>query len=125
MKMILILLYLSYISCFNIIVINRRNLISSIVYKQLFNNNYINNPLIISCNNIGNRIAQDLHDMNIKVTATTTKPNKKLDLLNIVDNVVIISQMEIGKDEICKMLPDFELIEDYGGDILLKNKNLK
>lgn len=100
--MILILLYLSYVSCFNIIVINRRDLISSIVYKQLFNNYYINNPLIISCNNIGNRIAQDLHDMNIKVTATTTKPNRKSDLLNIVDNVVIIPQMEIGKDEIFK-----------------------
>lgn len=32
---------------------------------------------------------------------------------------------EIGKDEICKMLPNFEVIQDYGGDILLKNKNLK
>ena len=29
---------------------------------------------------------------------------------------------EIGRDEIISMLPDFELIEDYGGDILLKNK---
>lgn len=32
---------------------------------------------------------------------------------------------EIGKDKICEMLPDFEVVEDYGGDILLKNKNLK
>jgi hypothetical protein len=31
---------------------------------------------------------------------------------------------EIGLPEICAMLPDFEIIEDYGGDVLLKNKNL-
>lgn len=28
---------------------------------------------------------------------------------------------EIGLAEICKMLPNFEVIEDYGGDVLLKN----
>jgi 2-O-methyltransferase len=26
--------------------------------------------------------------------------------------------------DICNMLPDFEIVEDYGGDVLLKNKNL-
>lgn len=31
---------------------------------------------------------------------------------------------EIGLPEICKMLPDFEIVEDYGGDVLLKNKNI-
>lgn len=31
---------------------------------------------------------------------------------------------EIGKQQILNMLPNFELIEDYGGDMLLKNKNL-
>jgi FkbM family methyltransferase len=31
---------------------------------------------------------------------------------------------EIGLPEICKMLPDFEVVEDYGGDVLLKNKLL-
>jgi len=30
----------------------------------------------------------------------------------------------IGLPEICALLPDFEIIEDYGGDVLLKNKNL-
>ena len=31
---------------------------------------------------------------------------------------------EIGLKQICEMLPDFEIVEDYGGDVLLKNKNL-
>lgn len=31
---------------------------------------------------------------------------------------------EIGLPEILNMLPDFEVIEDYNGDVLLKNKNL-
>jgi FkbM family methyltransferase len=31
---------------------------------------------------------------------------------------------EIGKQQILDMLPNFELIEDYGGDMLLKNKNI-
>jgi FkbM family methyltransferase len=31
---------------------------------------------------------------------------------------------EIGLKQICAMLPDFEIVEDYGGDVLLKNKNL-
>lgn len=31
---------------------------------------------------------------------------------------------EIGLNEICSMLPDFDMIEDYGGDVLLKNRNL-
>lgn len=31
---------------------------------------------------------------------------------------------EIGLLQILKMLPDFEVIEDYNGDVLLKNKNL-
>jgi 2-O-methyltransferase len=31
---------------------------------------------------------------------------------------------EIGLLEICKMLPDFEIVEDYGGDVLLRNTNL-
>lgn len=29
---------------------------------------------------------------------------------------------EIGLKEICNMLPNFELVQDYGGDVLLKNK---
>jgi FkbM family methyltransferase len=31
---------------------------------------------------------------------------------------------EIGLSEICKLLPDFEIIFDYGGDVLLKNTKL-
>jgi 2-O-methyltransferase len=31
---------------------------------------------------------------------------------------------QIGLSEILSMLPDFEIVEDYGGDVLLKNKNL-
>ena len=31
---------------------------------------------------------------------------------------------EISKKQIMDMLPDFEMVEDYGTDILLKNKNL-
>lgn len=31
---------------------------------------------------------------------------------------------EISREQILELLPDFEMIEDYGGDILLKNKNL-
>lgn len=31
---------------------------------------------------------------------------------------------EIGLKEICAMLSDFEIVEDYGGDVLLKNRNL-
>jgi len=31
---------------------------------------------------------------------------------------------EIGLYEICKMLPDFKIVEDYGGDVLLKNKKI-
>lgn len=31
---------------------------------------------------------------------------------------------EISLKEICALLPDFEIVEDYGGDVLLKNKNI-
>jgi FkbM family methyltransferase len=31
---------------------------------------------------------------------------------------------EIGLQEICNMLSNFEIVEDYGGDVLLKNKNI-
>lgn len=31
---------------------------------------------------------------------------------------------EVGLKEICKLLPDFELVHDFGGDALFKNKNL-
>ena len=31
---------------------------------------------------------------------------------------------EIGLNEILELLPDFEVVEDYNGDVLLKNKNL-
>lgn len=31
---------------------------------------------------------------------------------------------EIGLPEICELLPNFEIIYDFGGDVLLKNKNL-
>ena len=31
---------------------------------------------------------------------------------------------EIGLAEICKLLPDFEVVFDYGGDVLLKNTKL-
>lgn len=32
---------------------------------------------------------------------------------------------EIGLKEICAMLPDFEIVEDYGGDVLMKNLKTK
>ena len=32
---------------------------------------------------------------------------------------------EVGRDALCAMLPGFEMVEDYGGDVLLKNKSLK
>jgi FkbM family methyltransferase len=31
---------------------------------------------------------------------------------------------EVGRDALCAMLPGFEMVEDYGGDVLLKNKEL-
>lgn len=31
---------------------------------------------------------------------------------------------QIGLSEICSMLPDFKIVVDYGGDVLLKNKKL-
>ena len=31
---------------------------------------------------------------------------------------------EVGRDALCAMLPGFEMVEDYGGDVLLKNRVL-
>lgn len=31
---------------------------------------------------------------------------------------------EIGLPEICELLPNFEIVYDFGGDVLLKNKNI-
>jgi FkbM family methyltransferase len=31
---------------------------------------------------------------------------------------------EIGLQEICSLLPQFDIIHDFGGDVLLKNKNI-
>lgn len=38
------------------------------------------------------------------------------------DNSELYSGEKIGLDSICAMLPGFTVVEDYGGDVLLRNK---
>ena len=58
------------------------------------------NALVISCDKIGRKVLDDLSNINVRTSVTTTKPKRFNELSSIADEVVIIPQMEMGKDEI-------------------------
>lgn len=68
-------------------------------------NNYLSyiknsNALIIGCDKIGTEFAKNLRKSHLNIIGTTTKPTKINKLKEIVDDVVLIPQMEIGRDEV-------------------------
>lgn len=71
--------------------LNRDKLISTIDNR---------NALVISCDKIGKKVLDDLNKINIRTSVTTTKPKRFDELSFIANEVVIIPQMEMGKDEI-------------------------
>jgi len=92
--------------------LNRREFISKsiytnlnhIIYKNSDNddsyNNDNKNALIIGYGETGNDIYKELLENNYRTTITTTKPRRVEKLKNNYNSVVVIPQMEIGKDEV-------------------------
>ena len=58
------------------------------------------NALIIGCDKIGKEFAKELANFNLNTIATTTKITNIPKLKKIVNDVVLIPQMEIGRDEV-------------------------
>jgi len=80
----------------------RNNLIHFSLNKDKFiSTNENKNALVISCDKIGKKVLDDLRDLNgsIRTTVTTTKPARFNELSKMANEVVIIPQMENGKDE--------------------------
>ncbi len=93
--------------------LNRRDFISRAIYTNLnhiiyknsdnddgYNNDNNKNALIIGYGETGNDIYKELLKNNYKTTITTTKPKRADKLKDNYNSVVVIPQMEIGKDEI-------------------------
>lgn len=79
----------------------RNNIIHFTLNKdKLFQSFDNRNALVISCDKIGKKVLDDFNKANIRTSVTTTKPKRFNELSSIADEVVIIPQMEIGKDEI-------------------------
>lgn len=71
--------------------LNKDNIFSSIDNEK---------ALVISCDKIGKRVLQDLNNINIKTSVTTTKPKRYDELSKMANEVIIIPQMEIGNDKV-------------------------
>lgn len=107
----LLFIFFIYFCCIalnnSFILITRRSLIanSAVKYLSLMNDK---NALIIGCDKIGVEFGKELHKINYNYNtiATTTKPKNYDKLKRIVNDVVIIPQMEIGKDEVFKSAVD-------------------
>lgn len=102
---ILFISFLSSLSSFKISrnIFIRNNLIHFTLNKNDFITPIVNQKaLIISCNKIGKQVANDLRDLNIRTTVTTTKPKRFDELSKIANEVVIIPQMEMNNDEVMR-----------------------
>lgn len=102
---ILFILSFSSLSSFKISRNNfiRNNLIHFTLNKNDFITPIVNQKaLIISCNKIGKQVVNDLKDLNIRTTVTTTKPKRFDELSKIANEVVIIPQMEMNNDEVMR-----------------------
>ncbi len=102
------ILFISFLSSLSSFKISRNNFIrNNLIHFTLNKNDFITpifnqKALIISCNKIGKQVINDLKDLNIKTTVTTTKPKRFDELAKIANEVVIIPQMEMNNDEVMR-----------------------
>lgn len=81
----------------------RNNVIHFSLNKdKLFSVDENKNALVISCDKIGKRVLEDLNNINIKTSVTTTKPKRFDELSKMANEVIIIPQMEIGSDNVLR-----------------------
>lgn len=80
--------------------ISRRLFIVKNINNIININNNNNKAIIIGYDNIGLDIYKELRKYNYKTTITTTKPARISKIQDDYNSVVLIPQMEIGKDEI-------------------------
>ncbi len=68
--------------------------------NNIINNNFNNKAVIIGYDNIGFDVYKELKKYNYKTTITTTKPARISKIQDDFNSIVVIPQMEVGKDEI-------------------------
>jgi len=94
----------------------RNNIIHFSLNKDKLISTFDNrNALVISYDKIGRKVLDDLSNINVRTSVTTTKPKRFNELSSIADEVVIIPQMEMGKDEVMQEAicnNDFIIIAD-------------
>jgi hypothetical protein len=75
-------------------------------------------------NEIIDFIWADIQGAEIDLIKGGTKSFEKVKYLYTEYNNSELYEGEIGLTEICNLLPNYEIVYDFGGDVLLKNKNL-